>query len=141
MPESNKIKPPIVIFDGVCRLCNFFVNFIIKADKAAKIKFLALQKLEEVQLQKGSIAIKEIPDLYSSVVVIDEGQILIKSAAVFSIFRHLPYPYKLLLVFRILPKPLNDFIYDFVARHRYAWFGKNTQCMIPSPEVLDRFYE
>ena len=139
MSDKIQAKSPIVIFDGVCQLCNFFVNFIIKADKAGKVKFLALQKLETRKLEDGSITKNDLPDLYSSVVVIDDGHILVKSTAVFAIVRHLPYPYKLLLIFRILPKFLSDAIYNLVARHRYAWFGKKSQCMIPTPDVMDRF--
>ncbi len=139
MSKPSNTKYPIVIFDGVCRLCNRFVNFIIKADKAGKIKFLALQKLETIKLKGGSITKNELPDLYSSVVVIDDGQILVKSSAVFAIIRHLPYPYKILLIFRILPNFLSNAIYNIVARHRYVWFGKNPQCMIPTSDVMDRF--
>ena len=139
MPEKIHLSGPTILFDGVCNLCNGFINFIIKTDKSSTLKFLPLQS------QRAKSLLDEFPgnDLHiydlTTVILIDNKKIYRQSDAVLRIASHLPYPWKVLKYFRVVPKRLRDLMYGFVARNRYKWFGQKPHCMVPSPDVLDRF--
>ncbi|MCF8366854.1 MAG: thiol-disulfide oxidoreductase DCC family protein [Bacteroidales bacterium] len=139
MPEIMQNFQQVVLFDGVCKLCNGFINFIIKADRHQKIRFMALQNPKSKNLLTGLPGLKEHYQELSSVVFIDTGMAFVKSDAVLKILAYLPYPWRAMKLFKFLPKYLRDKIYDFIASHRYGWFGKKQQCMVPSQEVLHRF--
>jgi predicted DCC family thiol-disulfide oxidoreductase YuxK len=130
------IDHPIVLFDGVCNLCNGAVQFIVKRDPAGVIRFASLQssyarqRLQELGLD---------PDRLFSIIVISEGKARIQSDAVFEIARYLGAPWKYLRVFRIIPRPVRDGVYTFIANNRYRWFGKQDQCMVPTPALKARF--
>ncbi len=130
--------PPIILFDGVCNFCNFWVNFAIKRDRKKKLKFAALQ---------GEAANKLLPQhninpaSLSSVVFIDNGKAWTQSSAAIRICKHLDGGWKLLYGLIIIPKFIRDFIYTIVARNRYKWFGKKESCMIPTPELRERFLD
>jgi predicted DCC family thiol-disulfide oxidoreductase YuxK len=131
-------KPVVVLFDGICNLCNGFVKFIIKRDPSGKIKFASLQSdFGRSQL----VRMKMDPGLLYSLIVIDGGKTLERSDAVLHVARHLGIPWKLLTVFHFVPKFLRDGIYNMVARSRYRIFGKRESCMIPTPELRKRFLD
>jgi len=126
----------VVIFDGVCNLCNKFVNIIIRRDKKGIFQFSAI----------GSEYSKSVEDNYEvslveldTVVLIENDNFFSKSTAVIKICRHLGFPFNLLVVFKLVPKFIRDKIYDIIARNRYKVFGKKESCMIPKPDVLSRF--
>jgi predicted DCC family thiol-disulfide oxidoreductase YuxK len=125
----------IILFDGVCNLCNGLVKFMFKYDKKAVFSFASLQsETAEILLKKAGLT--EVPD---SVIVIKEGKALVKSEAALSIIKQLGGLFKLLLVFRLFPRSIRDRIYDEVAKRRYKWFGKKESCMIPTKEQRKRF--
>jgi predicted DCC family thiol-disulfide oxidoreductase YuxK len=133
-PSSDKI----IFFDGVCNLCNGFVQFIIKRDRSAKFRFASLQS--EYARARLTQAHRDPDELYS-IIFMDGTNLLERSDAVLEIARHLGGAWPLLTAFKILPRRLRDALYNFVAGNRYRWFGRQDQCMIPTPELKTRFVE
>lgn len=132
----NTPLQPIILYDGVCGLCDRFVQFIIKRDSSAKIKLAPLQSESAITLlQKFHLPITA----HSTVVLIEEEKSYIKSAAVLRSLSYLDGAWKFFTILKIIPTPISDFIYDFVARNRYRWFGKFNACIIPTPEIRSRF--
>ncbi len=132
------VNQPVILFDGVCNFCSFWVNFAIKRDRKKKLKFAPLQ---------GEAANKLLPQhninpaSLSSVVFIDNGKAWTQSSAAIRICKHLDGGWKLFYGLIIIPKFIRDFIYNIVARNRYKWFGKKESCMIPTPELRERFLD
>ena len=126
----------IILFDGVCNLCNSSVNFIIKNDKKQTFLFASLQSdaAKEILLQFSS---KKID--FKSILLIKNGIIYDKSTAVLLITKQLSNYYKFLYGLIIIPAFMRDFVYNFIAKHRYNWFGKEEACMIPSASLKNRF--
>ncbi len=139
MPVQSATYEPVIIFDGVCNLCNGFVNFIIRRDKDAKLKFLPLQSDNADDWLRNKHVDRELIRDASTVIFFNQGEVAVKSDAVLKIATFLPFPWRMVRVFRVLPKSIRDKLYDFVAANRYKWFGKKQQCMIPSPEIRERF--
>lgn len=132
----NKTSQPIILYDGVCGLCDRFVQFIITRDSSAKIKLAPLQSESAIALlQKFHLPATAL----STVVLIQQEEAYIKSAAVLRSLSYLDGTWKFFGILRIIPAPISDFVYDFVARNRYRWFGKFDACIIPSPEIQSRF--
>jgi predicted DCC family thiol-disulfide oxidoreductase YuxK len=126
----------ILFFDGICNLCNAFVNLVIDADKKEKIKFASLQSdFGQNFLRENHFSETE----FNSFILFSSGKIYQKSAAVYHLFHLFGGFWKILLIFNILPRPVSDFFYDFVARNRYKFFGKNEACRIPTPALKKRF--
>ncbi|MCA0174059.1 thiol-disulfide oxidoreductase DCC family protein [Bacillus sp. RAR_GA_16] len=135
MKSREGVDTNIILFDGVCNLCNGLVKFMFKYDKKAVFSFASLQsETAEILLKKAGLT--EVPD---SVIVIKEGKALVKSEAALSIIQQLGGFFKLLLVFRLLPRSIRDRLYDEVAKRRYKWFGKQESCMLPTKEQRKRF--
>lgn len=127
---------PTLLFDGVCNLCNRVVIFIIRKDKKAKIKFAPLQSpAGEFYLKKHNLSI----DVIDSIVYMKEDRLLLKSSAVLHLFKDLGDGWSLIYGLIIMPKFLRDYLYDIIARRRYSIFGKTEKCMVPSPDLADRF--
>lgn len=117
---------PIVLFDGVCKLCNGAVDFILKRDKNKCFQFVALQSEEGVELvEKFKISLE-----IDSLILIKDDKLFIESEAAIEIACLLPTPWNCLSCFRIIPKKLRDRIYKWIARNRYRWFGKRDVCRI-----------
>jgi len=126
----------LVLFDGICNLCNGAVLFIIKRDKAGKIRFASLQSdVGRDQLVRNGLD----PDALHSVIVVENGKLFQKSDAVLRIAARIDGPWRWLRIFQIIPRFLRDILYDLVARFRYKIFGKKDACMIPTPELKKRF--
>ena len=126
----------IVLFDGVCNFCNASVNFLIDRDLEGRFVFGALQS------EEGLAALKEhgLEDGYfDSIVLIDGDNVLTASDAVLEISRSMSGAWPLLRVFRIVPRSIRDAVYNWIARNRYAWFGKQDTCRMPTPEYRARF--
>ncbi|MDX1627091.1 MAG: thiol-disulfide oxidoreductase DCC family protein [Fulvivirga sp.] len=126
----------IVFFDGVCNLCNGAVNFIIDRDQRKRYQFASLQSAYAENLLKD-----RAQKLDSIVLLTKDGQLLDKSSAVLEIARRLKGGWFLLYGFKIIPKPVRDRLYDFIAKNRYKWFGRRDFCKIPTPELKERFLE
>ena len=134
IPKGKKL----ILFDGVCNLCNTSVLQVIKNDKNNLFIFAPLQSnLGEEIRNKFEIDISKV----DSIILIDNEYHYIKSTAALKITKHFGGLWKLLQVFWIFPEGFRNFFYDIIARNRYAWFGKKEQCMIPTPELKSKFLE
>jgi len=129
---------PVVLFDGVCNLCNGFVNFAIERDEEARLSFAPLQSDVADELLADCDGRYDDPD-FDGIVLVDEDGCHGKSSAVLRIAKYLGLPYSLLHPFRFVPSRVRDFFYDFVAARRYNWFGKRDECMVPTEDVKSRF--
>ena len=129
-------QQPLILFDGVCNLCNSSVQKIIKIDKHHKFKFASLQSDagKEILLQFSTDNSK-----MDSVLLLQNNQIYAKSSAILGVFKEIGGFYKLLLIFWLVPKPIRNWMYDFIAKNRYNWFGKQKEGMIPTPELKEKF--
>lgn len=130
----------IILFDGICNFCNGAVNFIIKQDVEEKFLFTSLQS------ESGQKYLTELGlpvNHFDSFVYIDTdcNKYYTKSTAALYVAKELRKPWKLLFPFIIIPQPIRDYIYDFVAKNRYRWFGEKQECMIPTPDVKRRFLD
>lgn len=128
----------VILFDGVCNLCVFFVGFVIRRDPAEKFVFASLQS------EAGRRLVRDhgVPgDAMTSIILVEESRYYWKSEAALRIFRGLSFPWPLLFPFVLVPRFIRDAVYDFVAAHRYRWFGKRDECMLPTPELKRRFLD
>lgn len=131
-------KPSIILFDGVCNFCNHWVNFIIKRDKKKQFRFASLQSetarrlLANYQYDNKSI---------DTVILIEEGKIYTHSTAAIRICKKLSGSWPLLYCLIIFPRFIRDWQYKFVAKRRYAWFGKSETCRIPSAGEKELFLD
>lgn len=127
----------IILFDGVCNLCNNSVKSIIQRDSAGYFQFASLQSdVGQKLLQHYGLN-----DYINSFVLIENERYYLKSSAALRICKNLDGAWKLLSFLRIIPRPIRDFIYDRIAHNRYKWFGKQDSCMIPTPEIRKRFLD
>ena len=130
------LEHPTLLFDGYCNLCSRSVMAVIKRDPQGLFRFTSLQsELGQALLAQNDLKQEDI----DSVVLIQNESCSIKSDAVLDVFYLLGGLYGLLAILRILPRSLRDWIYDWIAGNRYAWFGKKDVCMIPTRELEDRF--
>lgn len=126
----------IVLFDGVCNLCNYAVNFIIDRDPQAKFVFGSLQSAEAKRLlQKYGLA----SDHLDSLVLIKGDKVFVKSNGALEIARDLNGLWPFFYIFKLIPYPIRDIIYNLVARYRYRFFGKTDTCRYPTKELKTRF--
>lgn len=126
----------IILFDGVCNLCNASVTFIIKRDKKDRFRFAALQsEIGAALVEKHQIDTSKT----DSIILIDGDKHLEKSSAALTAAKSLSGGYPLLYVFMIVPRFIRNWVYDYIAKHRYKWFGKKESCMIPTPELKKKF--
>jgi predicted DCC family thiol-disulfide oxidoreductase YuxK len=133
---TTGLSHPIVLFDGICNLCNTSVRFLLAYNKKANLLFSPLQSAKGKELLDS---LNWEGERVNSLIFIEAEQVHIKSEAVFKISKHLIYPWKVVYHFRHLPKEFCDWLYDVVAQNRYSWFGKKQSCMMPRPEWTDRF--
>jgi predicted DCC family thiol-disulfide oxidoreductase YuxK len=125
----------IVLFDGVCNFCNGAVNWIIAHDPDAKFKFAPLQsEIGEKMRKKFGIA-----DDVDSIVLIESERAYTYSSATLRILKTLGGTWSLAFIGIIVPRPIRDWFYRYFARNRYRWFGKRDACMLPTPDVRERF--
>lgn len=133
MPESA-----IILYDGVCHLCQGFVHFIIRRDPQKKFRFGFLQSAA------GQDRLRAFPHLsngLNTVVLIERGRVYTKSSAALRIARRLTGAWPLAYGLIFVPPILRDAVYNVIARHRYRWFGKSDACVLPSPDTQDRFLD
>ena len=131
----NKIHN-ILLFDGVCNLCNGFVQFVIKRDKNDKIKFASLQS----EIGQKLLLQHQLPlNQFQSFVYIKNNKFILKSTAALTLMKDIGGIWQLFYAFIIVPKCIRDYVYSFVAKNRYKWFGKQNACMIPTKELMNKF--
>jgi len=131
-------SPKLILFDGVCNFCNFWVDFIIKRDRKHQFQFGTLQGNTAKEMIAGyGIAISKT----DSVILVDNKKIYTHSSAAIRICKYLDGGWKLFYGLVIIPKFLRDPIYKWIARNRYKWFGKKESCRIPTAAERSRFIE
>ncbi len=138
MNEAEHSTKPVILFDGVCNLCNRFVQFVIRYDNKQKFLFSSLQSGYVAELAK------KIPGPVTSpktIILLEGSRFYMRSSAVLRIARQLIFPWNLFYVFMFVPRLLRDSMYNLIARNRYRLFGKRETCMIPTPELRERFLE
>ena len=135
MKEELRHKS-ILLFDGYCNFCSSTVQFIFEHEKNSKLYFASLQSDTGIALLKHY----QIDPLKTdSLVLIENDQAFIKSSAALRLAKYLKNLYPLLTGFMIIPPFLRNLMYDYIARHRYKWFGKSDSCMLPDKELAKRF--
>ena len=136
MTEQTSSNRPLILFDGMCILCSGFIQCVLKLDKKDIFRFGLLQS-ENVQqmLRRYDPKISGL----TSIVLLEGERVAVGSDAVLKIARNLGGAWSLIYLFIIIPKFIRDDVYRIISRHRYRLFGKRDVCMIPSPEVLDKF--
>ena len=135
------VKRPVILFDGVCNLCNSAVQWVIERDKEECFDFASLQS-DAARRELGNVmGAKEIEGLPDSIVLVDADGVHIRSAAALRILRRLGSWFLLLRLGVVLPRPVRDAIYDLIARNRYRWFGRRDTCMTPTPELATRLLD
>lgn len=129
-------KRHILLFDGVCNLCNGSVQFLIKNDIAGIFKFASLQSpAGEKLLAENGLADNHM----QSFVYLKNNIIFTKSDAALEVAKTLGGGWKLFYVFKIIPRRIRDYVYNVIATNRYKWFGKKDECMVPTPHLKTRF--
>ncbi|WP_100614543.1 thiol-disulfide oxidoreductase DCC family protein [Confluentibacter citreus] len=133
LPHNKKL----ILFDGVCNLCNASVQYIIKHDKKNVFLFAALQS----DLGKQIIEAYGIDTNKTDSILLytPENGIYYKSTAALKIARHLGFPINVMGTFIIIPAFIRNCVYDYIAKNRYKWYGKKESCMIPTPELKNKF--
>lgn len=132
----NNNETYILLFDGICNLCNSIVKFTIKRDTKGKFKFAALQSDNGKKLLKG---LGLTSNYFDSLILIIGDKYYLKSSAGLRVLRELGGIWKMVYVFIYLPRPLRDFIYNLIAKTRYRIFGKQNVCMVPTNDIKQRF--
>ena len=135
LPQNKKI----ILFDGVCNLCNQSVQYVIQHDKNDVFRFVAIQsELGEKIMKHIGIDAKHI----DSIIFYEPGKAYYyKSAAALEIAKNLGGLFTYGIFFRIIPSGFRDFLYDHIAQNRYKWYGKQESCMIPTAELKLKFLE
>ncbi len=133
LPKNKKL----ILFDGVCNLCNSSVQYVIKHDKKNLFMFTALQSdIGQEIINNYSIDTSKIDSI---LLYTPERGINYKSTAALKIAQHLGFPQNLMTVFFIIPAFIRNWVYDYIAKNRYKWYGKKDACMIPTPELKSKF--
>ena len=128
----------LIVFDGVCLLCNGFVRFVLRYDKAARFKFLTAQSVRGEALY-ARLGLKH-GDYDTNLVFVD-GQLFQKLDAFLVVMQRLGWPWRLVLPLKYLPQPVKVWLHDRIARNRYQLFGKRDICMVPDASVMAKFLD
>ena len=138
LPPNIGVSDKVILFDGVCKLCNAWSNFIIKHDRQRVFKLCSVQSKEgkQILLHFGLPS-----ESYETMLYVEGNQSFQKSEAFFQIMTQLSYPWKIVCIFKVIPKPLRDWVYDRIALNRYSLFGKYDYCTLPSPDHEARFLD
>ena len=138
MENKSDTSGRILLFDGVCNLCNGFVQFIIRRDQSGKIKFASLQSsAAKSLLQKFNLPAEKMTTL----VFISNKKYYLRSSAALHILKELGGAWKLFYGLMIIPRPVRDFFYNLISRNRYRIFGRRDECMVPRDDIRQRFIE
>ncbi len=131
-----QVKSPVLLFDGVCNLCNGAVQWVLLRDRRGVFRFAALQSdTGQAMLRQFGFAAED----FDTVVLIDGDRVFTRSDAALEVVRRIGGFWPVLYAFKIIPRPIRDAVYNWVARNRYRWFGRQEQCMLPRKEWMSRF--
>ncbi|HRF59655.1 MAG TPA: DCC1-like thiol-disulfide oxidoreductase family protein [Fimbriimonadaceae bacterium] len=134
---SDGESHPVILFDGVCNLCSATVQWVVRRDPRDRFRFASLQS-DVAQRLLGSL---EMGQSLNSIVLVDERGVHTRSTAALRIAMKLRFPWPILAAFLIVPRPIRDGVYRWIARNRYRWFGKKEACWIPTPALRARFLD
>lgn len=130
------LNKSILLFDGVCNLCNSSIHWVIDRDRAEQFQFASLQSdFSKQKLKQFGVKNEDL----NTVVLIDGDRVFKRSSAALEVLKKLGGGWQLLYVFKIIPAPIRDVVYNWIAKNRYRWFGKEDSCRIPTPELKSRF--
>jgi predicted DCC family thiol-disulfide oxidoreductase YuxK len=142
------VEGPVVLFDGVCNLCSGVVRFVLDHERTPSLRFAALQSDLAAELLEAAFGAEHAKRLRQgahgegdpdSIVLVEGLRGWTHSTAALRIARHLDAPWRWVSVLLIVPRPLRDLVYRWIARNRYRWFGKTETCRVPTPELRARF--
>ncbi|MBU2940205.1 DUF393 domain-containing protein [Lacinutrix sp. C3R15] len=135
LPKHKKL----ILFDGVCNLCNSTVQYVIKHDKKDIFRFAPLQS----EIGKSVIHTYNIDPVKTDSILLysSKNGLQVKSTAALQIARYLGFPINVMTVFLLIPAFIRNWVYDYIAKNRYTWYGKKEACMIPTPELKAKFLE
>jgi predicted DCC family thiol-disulfide oxidoreductase YuxK len=125
----------IVYYDGLCGLCDRFVQFVLRRDRAARYRFAPLQG----STAQGRVPATLDPRASETVILEEEDRFRVRSDAALAILSGLGGAWRLTALLRVIPRPVRDAVYDVVARNRHRWFGRRAECRVPQPHERDRF--
>ena len=127
---------PLLLFDGYCNFCNAWVRLIVRRDTAKKILFASLQSsVGRKMLEEHKINV----NYNESLVFFEEERFSVSSTAALKIFSYMDGWERHLRILSVVPRPFRDALYHFIAKNRYKWFGRSDRCMVPTPEISERF--
>lgn len=129
------MKDKVVLFDGVCSLCNASVDFIVRNESGNELKFASLQSDYAQKILEDIGAIK-VPD---SILFYEKDRLMVESSAALAVAKYLRWPYRLVVLCNIVPRFLRDWVYRLIARNRYRWFGKRDTCRVPTAAEREKF--
>ena len=132
------VAKPLIVFDGVCHLCTGFTRFVIRRDRAGQFLFLPAQSPRGETLYRR-LGLKTL-DWESNILVLD-GNAYTEFDAFIEISRRFGGLWHATALLYLIPRPLRDWLYNRIARNRYAWFGKRDTCYLPTPELAVRFLD
>jgi predicted DCC family thiol-disulfide oxidoreductase YuxK len=143
LPMTRASLPPhiqpgerVVLFDGVCKLCNAWVRFLIRHDPQQRFRLASVQSVQGQAL----LAWFGLPtERFDTMALIEEGELLVRSDALLRIVAQLPGSWRFLAWLRIIPRPVRDWCYDRIALNRYRLFGRYDSCLLPSADHARRF--
>lgn len=136
----------VLLFDGVCNLCNGAVQFVLDRERdAGALKFAPLQSDVALQLLTDAVGDEEARAIVGgadgprSMVLVEDGKVYVRSTGALRVARKLRWPWRWGYAFLLVPRFVRDAVYDFVGTHRYRWFGKSETCRVPTPDLRARF--
>ncbi|MDE3235920.1 MAG: thiol-disulfide oxidoreductase DCC family protein [Bacteroidota bacterium] len=138
MSYNPSSEHPVILFDGICNLCCNSVQWIIKRDTQAVFRFASLQS------EAGKKLMADYPtssQIQNSFFLIQTGKLYNRSTAAIHVVKQLSFPWRLLYAFIIIPLPIRNAVYNFIAKNRYNWFGKKEICWVPTPELKKLFLD
>lgn len=136
LPPNISEVDKVILFDGVCKLCNAWSNFIIAHDKQRVFKLCSVQSAE------GQAILKHFgfsTDQYETMLYVQGDECFVQSDAFFQVIAKLGFPWKVACLFWIIPRPIRNWMYDRIALNRYKLFGKYDYCQLPNPDHENRF--
>jgi predicted DCC family thiol-disulfide oxidoreductase YuxK len=135
MPVDTS-RHAVVVFDGECAFCNRWIDFLLRFDRADIFRFTARQSVTGAEFSRQA----GLPDGgFGSIIVVEDGRVLLRSTAVLRMLSLLGFPFSLAAAFQVIPAGLRDVGYDFIARNRIRWFGRMQACRLPAPADRHRF--
>lgn len=132
-----KMLPVIVVFDGVCTLCNHSVDFLMRHDRTESLMFTSFQS----EAGRALLARHGIDHAPATIYVVENGRIYTESTGILRLCRYLDWPWRAGAILLVVPAFIRDVVYRLIARNRYRWFGKRDTCRLPTPKERRRFLE